>query len=90
MVEPNRARNLGARWLGPTPEEQMKAPEEVFLAEVRWSPDTDPECFTDPDPLVFMREVATIVHHELQDSPAYEGPRASSPSTPRRSSGTRR
>lgn len=51
----------------------MEAPEEALLAEVRWSPDTDPECFTDPDPLVLMREVATIVHHELQDSPAYEG-----------------
>ncbi|MGO2944077.1 MAG: hypothetical protein ACTIDO_17495 [Brevibacterium aurantiacum] len=73
MVEPDGVRNLGARWLGPLPEGRMEAPEEVFLAEVRWSPDTAPECFADPDPLVLMREVATIVHHGLQDSPAYEG-----------------
>lgn len=53
----------------------MQSPEEVFIAEVRWSPesDTDPECFAHRDPAVLMREVATIVHRELDGSPLYEG-----------------
>lgn len=75
MSEPDRVQHLGAHVTGPLPEGRMEAPEEVFIAEVRWSPesDTDPECFAHRDPAVLMREVATIVHGELHGSPLYEG-----------------